>query len=167
MDEKQHLTPEKIQSKLKSLRRQQSHGSEAASDVGVTVAALRDGFDLKACQDLLQEHGITSTREGRGSGQMVVVPRDNSSRAFGIVAEHRESLRKANPLRGGDYLVGIVAWTLGWGLLLPAPVLMLVSRLSPNGRVGFATVVLVLVISPLLGGFLGYLRCRVVAQRRR
>ena len=167
MNEKLSLSSEQIRAKLKNLQNSTSHKAAEESDVEITVASQQDAFNLKACQTLLKEHGISSKVVGHGFNQVVVVSRDDSGRSFDVIAAHRESLVLANPFKAGDYVVGILAWAFGCGLLFAA---IGVAFLLINGldtvvpAVGFA---ILLVCSVLLGGGLGYLRCRAIASRRR
>ena len=167
MDEKQSLSSEQIQAKLQNLQQSASHKVAETSDVEITVASQRDAFNLKACQALLEEHGISSRVVGSGFNQVVVVSRDDSSRSIDVITNHRDSLVQANPLTGSDYVVGIVAWAFGCGLLFPAVGggLLLWRGFDMFFVVGAAAVMMV--CSVLLGGLLGYFRCRAIASRRR
>lgn len=167
MNQKQSLSSEQIQAKLKNLQSSASQKAADESDVEITVAAQQDAFNLKACQALLEEHGISSKVVGHGFNQVVVVSRDDSGRSIDVIALHRDSLVQANPLTGSDYVVGIVAWAFGCGLLFPV---VGGAILLFNGFDTLAMVVgitILMVCSVLLGGVLGYLRCRAIASRRR
>jgi hypothetical protein len=167
VNDKQALSPEQIQAKLKSLQHSAGQKGAETSDVEITVASQRDAFDLKACQVLLEGNGISSKVVGRGFNQVVVVSRDDSSRSIDVIAAHRQWLLQANPLTDSDYVVGVVAWALGCGLSVPAiGGFFLLSR-GLDLIVVVGGVAILMVCSVLLGGALGYLRCRTIASRRR
>ncbi len=167
MNEKQSLSSEQIQAKLQNLQHSASHKVAEQIDVEITVASQQDAFNLKACQALLEKHDIPSKIVGHGFNRVVVVSRDDSGRSIDVIANHRESLVQANPLTASDYIVGIVAWAFGCGLLFPAAggMFLLWRGFDMFFVVGAAAVLLV--CSMLFGGFLGYLRCRAIASRRR
>ena len=167
MDDKQTLSSEQIQAKLKNLQQSASQKVAVEGVVEITVASLRDAFNLKACQALLEEHGISSKVVGRGFNQVVVVSRDDSGRSIDMIAAHRESLVQANPLTTSDYVVGIVAWVFGCGLLFPAVGGAFLFFNGLDTLVVGGGVAILMVVSVLLGGGLGYLRCRAIASRRR
>ncbi len=167
MNDKRALSSEQIQAKLKNLQHSAGPQGAATSDVEITVASQRDAFDLKACQLLLEENGISSKVVGRGFNQVVVVSRDDSSRSIDVIASHRESLLQANPLTASDYIVGIFAWAFGCGLSVPAAGGLLLLSLGFDTLVVVGASAILMVCSVLLGGVLGYLRCRRIASRPR
>ena len=167
MNDKRALSSEQIQAKLKNLQHSAGPKGAETSDVEITVASHRDAFDLKACQLLLQENGISSKVLGRGFNQVVVVSRDDSSRSIDVIASHRESLLQANPLTASDYVVGIFAWAFGCGLSFPAAGGVLLLFLDFDMPIVVGASAILMVCSVLLGGVLGYLRCRSIASRPR
>lgn len=170
MDEKQPLSPGQIQEKLKNLQKSAGHHAADRSeghDVEITVASQREAFDLKACQLLLEENGIVSRRVGRGFNQVLVVSRKDSSQAINVITANRARLLRTNPLTAGDYVVGVVAWSLGWGLFLPGLGLWFLMKYEADAALAVIVVPVLAVCSLVLGGFLGYLRCRAIASRRR
>jgi len=169
LDEKHALSPEQIQSKLKNLQRAAGHSTTEggpAGDVEITVAAQRDAFDLPACRALLAQHAIPSRFVGRGFNQVLVVSRKDSSSAISLITANRQSLLRASPLNAGDYVVGIVAWSLGWGLALPGLGFWFMFKYEASTDFKMVAIPVMFVCSFLLGGLLGYLRCYVVASRR-
>lgn len=167
MNEKQSLSSEQIQARLKNLQSSASQEAGSESAVEITVASQQDSFNLDACQALLEEHGISSKVVGHGFHKAIVVSRDVSGRSIDVIALHRDSLVQENPLTASDFVVGIVAWAFGCGLLFPA---VGGAILLFNGFDTLAMVVgiaILMVCSLLLGGVLGYLRCRAIASRRR
>lgn len=167
LNEKKALSSEQIQAKLKNLQSSSPQGA-GGGDVEITVASQRDAFDLHACQALLQEHEIPSNLVGRGFNQVLVVSRDDSSRAIDVIAAHREQLLQTNPLSPSDYVVGIVFWAFACGLVVPGVGGLLLLASGIVGRVYMVVAIaILLVVSVLLGGFVGYLRSRAIAGRRR
>jgi hypothetical protein len=172
VNDKQSLSSEQIQAKLKNLQTSASHKAAENTDIEITVASQREAFNLKACQALLEEHGISSKLVGHGFNQVVVVSREDSGRSIDVIAVHRHSLVQAIPFTANDYVVGILAWAVGCGLLFPVAGLTILMFIG-LGELGFDTSALVIGVavliigSALLGGGLGYLRCRAIASRRR
>lgn len=171
MDEKNLRSPDELQAKLKNLQQAAGHqqnpdaADAKSSGVEITVASQRDAYDLVACRTLLEEQGIPAKLVGRGFQQIVVVPRDHSSGAIDLIAKHRDELLRTNPLNAGDYVVGIVAWALGWGLALPSFSFWFLREAPVEFKI--VAITIIFVASLLLGGFLGYLRCCAIANRKR
>ena len=82
MNEKQTLSSEQIQAKLKNLQQSTGQQGGASGEVEITVASQRDAFNLKMCQELLEQHSISSQLVGHGFNRVVVVARGDSSRAI-------------------------------------------------------------------------------------
>ncbi len=133
----------------------------------ITVAAQRDAFDLPACRELLDQHGIVSVLSGRGFNQVVLVARTDSGRALELIACHREGLIRVNPLSAGDYVLGIMAWSFGCGMAIPALLGLLLIYLRIDTTLIAIAAGVALAGSIPLGGCLGYWRCRSIASRRR
>jgi hypothetical protein len=169
VNDKHGHSPDQIQAKLKNLQHAAGHQNAevAGGDVEITVASQRDAFDLKACRTLLEKNGISSKFVGRGFNQVIVVSRGNSTRAIDAIASQRERLLRQNPLSAGDYVVGILAWAFGCGLSIPAVSGLLLLYRQFDVTFVFIVVAILLVCSFLMGGLLGYLRCRAIASRKR
>jgi len=156
-----------------SSKRQEPQQDESPSVAGevrefeITVASQREAFDLKACQTLLTDNDIPSGVSGRGFNQTVVVSRGNSGRAMDLIMAHRNSLVRRNPLSAGDYVVGIIAWAFGFGLAVPAGVGYLLITYWPFHATNIGVLIAVAMGAMVVGGILGYLRCRMIANRRK
>ena len=91
-------------------------------------------------------------------------------RRFGLTLRpyqtlNRAALLQANPLSASDYPVGVIAWAFGCSLVIPTLGGFIAISLGMRTTLLYLIVGLLVVGSFLLGGFLGYLRCRAIASR--